>query len=108
MNINEAPPADARYKVVIDEQEFLDPVRIPIHWGKRDVTKPDDRVVNYKFNGRRESIIMTQGGIYPIKPIRLDWQPYDGTFLTCIVETIPEWPNPCECCGMSHDTLDCD
>ena len=102
------PPADVRWRVIIDGQCFNDPIRLPFEYGLHDVTKPEDRVVNYELNGRKESIVETQGGIYPIKVRWYKWQPYDDEFYTCIIETIDEWPNPCECCGASHDTLDCD
>ena len=104
------PPSDVRYRVIIDGQCFNDPISIPFGYGTRNATMPEDRVYHREMNGRRESIIVTQGGIYPVKPKCPDWQPYyDGDeFVTCIIETIDEWPNPCACCGASHDTLDCD
>ena len=57
--------------------------------------------------------IFADGATYEGKVKHYDWQPmirrpeYDVELYPLIIETLDEWPSPCQMCGAEHDTLDC-
>ena len=97
--------------VTLDGQSRTDITELGIAYGLHDITKPDDRVHNDALNGRKSYRMVVDGKVYTGKAARYDWQPKfkrgDVEVFPVIIETLDEWPNPCECCGASHDTLDC-
>ena len=108
-------PPRVTVNVEIDSKLYNDVREVEGEFGRLDTTLPSDAVINCKINGRRTyRFVMGDGSVYEGKG-SYQWheevidpeRPDTATFLVT-VETIDEWPNPCECCGASHDTLDCD
>jgi hypothetical protein len=103
---------DEIVNVWIDDLLLRDVRKVGIEYGVHDVTQPDDKVVSYRMNGRKEFLVETSGGIYPGKATAYEWSPFvvdtAPPVYTVEIETLDEWPNPCELCETNHDTLDCD
>ena len=101
--------------VTIDGQVLMNATTLEHEFGRFDATKPTDRIVNHRLNGRKTYKVIAEGVTYTGKAKSMEWNPMitdvdrsNVEIYPVTIETIDEWPNPCACCGASHDTLDCD